>query len=76
VQTDDLRRVVFRARRVGTATLFCRQPPLRFVVLLLLAGPFLGTLLKGPSRLLRHRVPRSVFYSSDRARLRVVYAVS
>jgi hypothetical protein len=39
-------RIVFHVRRVGRARRFGRQPPLRFVVLLLLAGSFLFTLLK------------------------------
>jgi hypothetical protein len=76
VHTDDLRLVVFQARRADNAMLFCHQPPLRFVVLLLLAGPFLFTLLKGPSRFIRHRVPRPRVPSLDHARLRIVYAVS
>ena len=43
-------RVAFRGRDATGTLLFCRQPPLRFIALLLLAGPFLFTLLKGGSR--------------------------
>jgi hypothetical protein len=42
-------RVVCHAQRGSIAGRFGRQPPLRFVLLLLLAGSFLFTLLKGRS---------------------------
>jgi hypothetical protein len=41
--------MVFQARRARRALLFGRHPPLRFVVLLLLAGAFLFPFLKGCS---------------------------
>ena len=63
-------------RRAGGALLFGRQPPLRFIVLLLLPGLFLFTLLKGRSRFFCHRVSRLSVLSLDRARMPVIYSVS
>jgi hypothetical protein len=45
-------------------------------MLLLLAGSFLFTLLKGRSRFFCHRVPRLTVLSRDRARMPILYAVS
>src|SRR5262245_42940003 len=64
-------RIVFQARGVGRALRFGRQPPLRFGVLLLLAGAFLFTLLKGHVRFFCHRHPRCNVLSRDAGRMPV-----
>jgi len=49
VHASARQRVVCHGRRARRTLRFGRHPPLRFVVLLLLAGSFLFTLLKGRS---------------------------
>jgi len=71
-----LERIVFHVRCVGHALRFGRQPPLRFVVLLLLAGSFLFTLLKGHVRFFCHRGPRCNVLARDPGQMPVRYAWS
>src|SRR5262245_56350321 len=68
--------VVCHGRRAGGTLRFGRQPPLRFVVLLVLAGSFLFTLLKGRAGFFRHPVHRLNGSSRARAPLSVRYTVS
>src|SRR2546427_9395794 len=74
--TGAFQLMVFQARRAGPALRFGRHPPLRFVVLLLLAGSFLFPFLKGCSRFFRHPIPRFCGSSRARALLPVRYVVS
>jgi hypothetical protein len=69
-------RIVFHVRRVGRALRFGRHPPLRFVVLLLLAGSFLFTLLKRHVRFFCHRGPRCKVLSRNPGRMPVRYTGS
>src|SRR4029453_5136181 len=56
--TGEFQLMVFQARRARRALRFGRHPPLRFVVLLLLAGAVLFPVLKGCSCFFRHPLPR------------------
>jgi len=57
--------VVFQVRRAGGTLRFGHQPPLRFVVSLLLTGSFLFILLKGRTRFFGHGVSSLHVWSRD-----------
>src|SRR5262249_33959071 len=74
--TGKFQLMVCQARRARRALLFGRPPPLRFVVLLLLAGAFLFPFVKGRSCFFRHPLPRFCGLSRARALLPIRYAMS
>ena len=76
VHAGDGQCLVFHGQCARCPLRFRRHPPLRFVVLLLLAGSFLFTLLKGRARFLRHRVPSLQCFIPRPLRMPVRYAVS